>query len=220
MGVGFFDRVAIGMGAVLPTVILTSSARMLGHFSEKCNMNEFFYKYFVDNLKGTNGENITDKVIKAICPYKTLAHSANTSYGMRTATMAKAGALSIFTGGCVVEDLLFRGIIQELLLRKVPALILKKIKPGSETLVDCPTAKIARALLSTAICYGVSRRYMQPITRRALEASSCSESYRVSFLMDTLVSSVLKETPLGFLGSMAHHLSYAALRMPNVLFDC
>ncbi len=45
---------------------------------------------------------------------------------------------------CVTEDMMFSFFIQSLLLSKIPKLVLQKIAPAYEHLVDCKTAKAAR----------------------------------------------------------------------------
>lgn len=216
---GFLDRVAYGMCAAVPSFVLTHSLRAVGYLSEKCKLSNVFYKTLLSNFEDAKSQELMARINSSICPYKTMGHAVQTN-GLHPATFVKSVALSVLTTGSLIETLLFRCVLQELLLRQLPAKILQKVKPGSETLVDCPTAKVARVLISSAICFALTRRFMQPSTRLALQSSSCEKTYQASFAINTLVSSVLKETPLGLVGSMAHSLAYTAISMPNVLFDC
>jgi len=217
---GFFDRATIGMCAALPSFFLTTSLRTMGYLSQQCKMSGVFYKSFLDNFKGPKGEEITSKVINALCPHKTLSWAVEKSKNIRTATHAKALALSVLTAQTVLSDLIFEGVVQELVLRRLPKAILKEIKPGSETVVDSTTAKILRVLLSTAIRYGTANFFMLSGDKKFMESSSCLETYRASVVIGGLVSSLLKETSPGLIGSIGQSLTFTALTYRKVLLDC
>lgn len=216
---GFVNRVAFGMCAAVPTFALSSSLRTLGYISEKCKMRDVFYKFVLDRFTKLKSPEIASRALSAICPYSTMANAINTSE-MHSAHVAKALALSVLTSSYLLEDFIYRGVVQELLLRKLPIAIMKEIKPGSEAVVDCKTAKIIRVIFSSAICINIGRRVMQPAFKLALQSSSCEMTQQVGFIIDTVVSSILKETYPGLVGSMTQHLTYAVLSMPRVLFDC
>ncbi len=114
----------------------------------------------------------------------------------------------------ISEEILFRGLIQDLLLTRVPKYIIAKIAPGKETALDTRMAMAARIILTSAL---FSAAHLQ-------NKGILSDSYVATQLVTTFVVGIgfgaLKESKAGLLGSIGAHMAHNMLATAPILWSC
>lgn len=100
----------------------------------------------------------------------------------------------------IKAEILFRGLIQGLLLRHIPRAIITKIAPGKEGLVDTKIAKIARIVFTSALFAAM----------HGSDGSTLSDDYvkmkiGATFCMG-LIFGAINESKVGLFGSISAHI--------------
>jgi membrane protease YdiL (CAAX protease family) len=99
----------------------------------------------------------------------------------------------------VIEEVLFRKIIQDDLLQKIPSYILKKVKPGKETLLQSKVYTIARVVITSSL---FSAYYLQ---NSGILPKSYLQLQLISTFAQGLFFGVIKETNLGLETAILSH---------------
>lgn len=101
----------------------------------------------------------------------------------------------------IVEELLFRHIIQEVSLEQLPKKILKEMMPGKETVLDSKVAAAARVVLTSALFISIH------LLNRGIFPDSYCNAQLVDSFIGGIAYGVLKESKIGLLGSVVAHIS-------------
>jgi|GEM_PF-6874779 membrane protease YdiL (CAAX protease family) len=112
------------------------------------------------------------------------------------------------------EEIFFRGLLQDVLLTRIPKFIVKKIAPGNETVLDTTIAKAARILLTSAAFSAAH------LSNEGVESDSFVAVQLVSAFMIGIGFGLLKESKAGLLGSIAAHMVHNFAALAPTLLDC
>lgn len=99
--------------------------------------------------------------------------------------------------GPIIEEIAFRFLLQDILLKRVPKYIIKKILPGKETVVDNRITKVFR-ILFTATLFAASH-------------TDYTFFYKTHVFIVGITSGVLKESKMGILGAIGYHITNNSL---------
>src|SRR5262249_16943381 len=84
-----------------------------------------------------------------------IGHSHEPTFLEMTAQQPQPSIMNdvISVGLCapIIEEMVFRGLIQEVLLKRIPKYVIKKISPGKEIALDSTIAKATRIALTAAL---------------------------------------------------------------------
>lgn len=101
----------------------------------------------------------------------------------------------------IAEEILFRGLIQDLLLTRIPKYVIKKIAPGKEKALD---TKIVRA-----ICIIITAAHFS--ATHLVDSEILDDSFSSKLLVSTFVGGIglgiLKESKAGLLGAIGCHIA-------------
>lgn len=103
--------------------------------------------------------------------------------------------------GPILEELIFRYSIQQVLLKEIPEKIIKIIAPGKEDVLDSKVAKITRTLFTAAL-FG----YIHIVNQGRYPDAYCYGQIISSFV-GGIAFGILKESKVGLLGSIVAHVS-------------
>ena len=169
------------------------------------------------NNKEANNFNI-ERLLNAPCSLKEFTSQYNshffdaqqhiTSFGIKAAT---ASTILIVP---ILEEFIFRYIIQDFLLTQIPHFIIKKFAPGKNISMDSNTAKISKIFLSSAM---FSAWHM--LNHGIYPESFVRAQVVVSFVAGIGLG-ILKESEVDLSGTMGAHLVYDMIAMAPVLFSC
>jgi membrane protease YdiL (CAAX protease family) len=124
---------------------------------------------------------------------------------MRNAVANFAFFVSAIFVPVVIEEVLFRGIVQDIALKRVPFFVLKKVMPGKETLLQTKIYTVARVVVTSSFFCAY----------HLLNNGSFSDSYIQLQLPGTfavgIVFGVIKETRLGLGISIISHATHNGL---------
>nr|QIQ10899.1 hypothetical protein OJOKFFHK_00042 [uncultured bacterium] len=112
------------------------------------------------------------------------------------------------------EEVVFRGLIQDVLLKRIPKYIVSKVAPGKETALDSNIAKVARITLTAAAfsaCHLVNFGIMPDSYVRA--------QLIASFVMG-IGFGALKESKAGLLGAIGAHMANNVMAISPQLWSC
>lgn len=141
--------------------------------------------------------------------FPSMTHLHQTPLSMKVITGATVGVIVPFS-----EEILFRGLMQDVLLMRIPKFIVKKIAPGKETVLDSSVAKAARIALTAA---AFSAYHFQ-------NQGLFSDSYVTMQLVSTFVMGIgfglLKESKAGLLGSIGAHMANNFVAIAPTLWSC
>lgn len=114
----------------------------------------------------------------------------------------------------LLEEVLFRGLMQDVLLTRIPKFIVKKIAPGRETALDSSVAKAARITLTAA---AFSAFHLQ---NQGLFADSYVTMQLVAAFAMGIGFGMLKESKAGLLGSVGAHMANNFAAIAPMLWNC
>ena len=172
----------------------------------------------IENLKkmGLNNFNIS-KISNNLCPLGEYVDQFNSHFRVPILSVGQIKLNNILTMGVsapIGEEILFRGIIQDLLLKRIPKYIIKKFSPGNENVLDKKAFKIGRILLTSAL---FSAMYL-------MNTDVFGDTYVKTQLISTFVMGIgfgmIKESSLGLLGSIGGHIMNNLVAVLPSLFSC
>lgn len=127
---------------------------------------------------------------------------------------AKISSINKILFGSPIEEIFFRGLMQDVLLTRIPKYVIKNIVPGREIALDSSVAKTARIVL-TAAAFS---------TCHLLNQGLFPDSALINQLTLTFVSGIcfgiIKESKMGMLGSVGAHMSINFFAVPLELWSC
>lgn len=229
---GFCDRLAknvskciqnLGIGA-LASSIGTPVASGAAYLAEKVGViskvgsSTSNLKEIADNMIKMGLRLDGDAIANAACPLQEFVTQFNrvvlpefqTTVFAEKVKTAWAGGFTI----PITEELIFRGLVQDVLLTRLPKYIIKKIAPGQESLLDSTTAKIIRVALTSAL---FSSAHIVNIG--VLPGSYVSMQLVATFVMGIYLGA-LKESKAGLLGSIGAHISNNIMALIPNLMQC
>lgn len=104
----------------------------------------------------------------------------------------------------ICEELVFRYLLQDVILTKIPKYVVKKIAPGKETALDTTVAKAIRIVVTAVLFSGAhySNDHLSP-------QKLCYQL--VSTAVGGITLGILKESKAGLLGAVASHATFNML---------
>ncbi|HEV8051568.1 MAG TPA: CPBP family intramembrane glutamic endopeptidase, partial [Parachlamydiaceae bacterium] len=95
-----------------------------------------------------------ERIINTTCPLQEfvtqLNHNSRNSTPMSVYDLKKFTVLSSLPSS-IIEELIFRGLVQDVLLKRIPQFIINKVAPGNEHFLDTKIAKVARIVLTASL---------------------------------------------------------------------
>jgi len=119
--------------------------------------------------------------------------------------------VSIIAGG-IGEELLFRGVVQDLLLKRALGRVIQMVSPHSASWVDRTAGKIFRITLAAALFGGthlIGTECGAAIQYQAFTATA------LGFLLGTI-----KESQWGLAGAIGSHMLINAIAMAGIYAQC
>jgi len=114
----------------------------------------------------------------------------------------------------IAEEILFRGLVQDVLLTRIPKYIVKKTLPGKETVFDAKIAQAVRIILTAALFSAA----------HSLNDGTLPDSYVKAQLIATFVGGVglgvLKESASGLLSAIGGHSANNLASIAYTLYIC
>jgi len=115
----------------------------------------------------------------------------------------------------VLNGLIFRGVLQDLVLKRLPQFVLKKTMPDKATLMDTKIAKISRVVIAAAAETVLYSPILSSFSRSQVIASNA-----MRFAASIFLGSI-KESRLGLLGSIGADYGLNAVpALLNAIYDC
>lgn len=165
-----------------------------------------------------------DRLVNSSCYLKELAGQLNLhmiqtpngwqqlNYDVPTIKAEVIGLIVIRTA--LKEEIIFRGLIQDVCLTMIPKYVIKKNKPGNETILDTTAAKAVRIILTSA---AFSEWHLQ--NQGILSDSYVSMQLVATFAMGTGFG-IIKESKAGLLGSIGAHMTNNFVAIAPQLWGC
>lgn len=100
----------------------------------------------------------------------------------------------------IFEEIVFRGLIQDVMLTRIPKYVVSKILPGRETILDSKMAKVARIIIAALLFSTVGHAY-----NCIYVADYVVKMQMVGALIAGLGLGMIKESNAGLLGSIGAH---------------
>jgi len=113
----------------------------------------------------------------------------------------------------VSEELLCRGLIQDVLLQRLPSYLLKKTLPGKDTLLQSRVYQIARVVLAAALFSGAHLIWKGAVPDTTALAQA------ITSIFSSVVFGAIKESSLGILGSIGAHAIQNLIALSPVLLS-
>jgi membrane protease YdiL (CAAX protease family) len=115
----------------------------------------------------------------------------------------------------ISEELFFRGLFQDVLLKRIPSFFMRQIAPGKETILDTKIAKAARVLL-TAAAFSYAH-----IGNESLATLDSTGIQLFSTFVLGIGFSALKESKAGMPGAIgAHFINNFLVVIPDLIMTC
>lgn len=160
----------------------------------------------------------SEAITNATCKLQEMVNqiNSNLSFGIKLTVFdikaVQVGTIGI--GAPIYEEVIFRGLIQDVLLTKIPKYIVKKILPGQETALDTKIAKAARITLTAAL-FSASH-----LTNAGTFGDSYVQMQLVSTFVGGIGLGILKESKAGLLGAIGAHMTNNMIAISPVLWSC
>lgn len=160
-----------------------------------------------------------DAIMNATCKIEELVKQINSNIPRPQAhtSVSAVKATLVGTTGVgfpIIEEILFRGLVQDVLLTRIPKFVLKKVLPGKETALDTRIAKAARITLTAAL-FSASH-----LTNSGLFADSYISMQLVATFALGIGLGILKESKAGLLGTMGGHIAHNMIAIAPNLWSC
>jgi hypothetical protein len=114
----------------------------------------------------------------------------------------------------IAEEILFRGLVQDVLLTRIPKLIINKMAPGKEKVLDTTIAKAARILLTSA---GFSAVHLQ---NQAVYPGEEMKAQLITSFISGIGFGILKESKVGLAGTIGAHMAGNIFFLSPILWSC
>ncbi len=124
----------------------------------------------------------------------------------RTIEQMPGGTVAAVLHAPIFEELLFRGLLQDVLLTRIPKYALSKISPGSEKALDSNVA-IAARIVFTSAAFSLMHLVNQGILPNSVIANQLLSTFVVGIGLG-----IIKEK-IGFLGAIGAHIAHNSLSM-------
>lgn len=166
-----------------------------------------------------------EKIINAACPLKEFSSQIQASnkgslleqLGIKTDSSSDLKK-SIFKvavlQAAVYEELIFRGLIQDILLKRIPQLIIKKLAPGKEKLLDTKTAQAFRITISATAFSAIHL-----INLLVFPKEYVIPQVVITFVLGIFLG-VIKESRLGLAGTIGAHALNNTMAITPILTSC
>ena len=114
----------------------------------------------------------------------------------------------------IIEELVFRYGIQEILLKKIPEQFLQRFAPNKQAILDSKVVTLARIVFTAAIF-----AYIHLANKGNFPDSYCDAQVPASFI-GGIVYGILKESKVGLLGSVVAHVVNNFFSMIEIFSYC
>lgn len=114
----------------------------------------------------------------------------------------------------ILEEIFFRGIIQDKILYQLPKYICKYVSPGSEKYLDTIIAKVARIGITAAL-FGAAHMTNAPIIGEKTAEIQSSMAFIAGIILG-----IVKESELGMVGSIGLHMGNNYIALEELLYNC
>lgn len=174
----------------------------------------------VANLAKTGIALDADALANAVCPMQEYVSQLNHALQLypeyqQTVFSVKASLVTVIgIVAPIFEEVVFRCLIQNVLLKDVPKFIVKHIAPGRETALDSNIATLARVALTAALFSAYH------LTNSGLMADSIVSTQIVATLVMGIGFGALKESNAGLLGAIGAHVTNNILAISPQLWSC
>lgn len=163
-------------------------------------------KEAIANVSKQYGINLDgDAIAKAACPMQEYVTQCNKFLHpelQHTVFSVKAHMFGFVGVGLpIFEEIVFRGLIQDLLLKRIPKYIVKWIAPGKEVALDSAIVEAARITLTAAIFSAFH------LANSGLMTDSHVSMQLVATFVLGIGFGALKESKAGLLGSTGAHIT-------------
>jgi membrane protease YdiL (CAAX protease family) len=112
---------------------------------------------------------------------------------------------------CVAEEMLFRGIVQDVVLKRIPMFVLKKMSPGKESLLETRIYTVARIVLTSSLFA------LDQLVYSGTLPDSFVQAQVIAALGTGILCGIIAESPLGLLGAIGYHIKNNFLALPCLL---
>ncbi len=116
--------------------------------------------------------------------------------------------------GPILEELLFRDLVQDVLLTRIPKYIISKISPGHESLVDSKIAALSRIAL-TAAAFSASHLFNYGIIENEYVKIQV-----ITTFFNGLIYGLVRESRAGLTGTIAAHMTNNLFASLPILWAC
>ena len=200
-GVSYLAQV----GGLIPE--LTRESHIRGTITNLQNMG--LDKFNIESLLNTTCylEEYTKQYNSHFPSY--MSHMHQTPLSMKVINATTMGVIAPLS-----EEILFRGLMQDVLLTRIPKYIVKKIAPGRETVLDSSIAQAARIALTAA---AFSAFHLQ--NQGVFSDSYVSMQLVATFAMG-IGFGILKDSKAGLLGSIGAHMANNFVALAPTLWGC
>lgn len=155
------------------------------------------------------GGNAQQEILQGRCFWQSLTTNINiqnflsgrinvfTLNGLLESSYIKAITVSATVIAGISGELLFRGLFQEMILKRLPKSIINSIAPGKESILDTKIAKVARVVLTAVVNTLAVRVFLD-----GAFPSNFLNQLLLSGFVKNIGLSVLKESKAGIVGSL------------------
>lgn len=117
-------------------------------------------------------------------------------------------------GGGIGEELIFRGLIQDLILKRLVGKTIEKISPEHASWIDTNAAKVMRITLASGLFAATHLITMSEEIPLGIKWQAFSA------FTSGLILGAIKESRLGLKGSIACHMTHNAIGMTDIYYSC
>lgn len=121
--------------------------------------------------------------------------------------------VAIISGG-IGEELVFRGAIQDLLLKRLLGRVITRVSPENASWIDSKTAKIFRIAITSSLFAGVH------LITNTDEIPLGIKHQAVGALFAGFIFGAIKESRLGLIGSIGCHMTHNAMAAGTIYHQC
>lgn len=214
-------RLGLGMAMGVPSAGLNLAsvfiARQLGVISNPGVLDEMKEASQTSNIFQLD----FDALENSTCPLQELSEQFNESlYSIVNGLEISPLMIKVFIGSviCVYpaisEELIFRGLIQDVLLKRIPSWVLKKIHYSHENILDTKIAKAARIIFTSAL-FAASHLFNQGIFTDSYVQAQVVGTFALG-----IIFGAIKESSLGLVGSTGAHFMNNLIAISPLLFSC
>jgi hypothetical protein len=114
-----------------------------------------------------------------------------------TSAAKTMGVITIFAAE---EELIFREVVQQLLLKQIPQFVLERVSPGTEALLDTKIYTVAR------IAFTASFFALVHLSNSGVVPDCFVQAQVISAFAAGILFGIIKESSLGLLGAIASHV--------------